>query len=379
MSSAYVPGLKVTDQIELKIERRLPLKGNVIVKKGDKVHWNTVVANTFLPGSVEIVNVAAKLGIAPEEVSRVMLKKEGDTVLKGDTLASSKGFLGFFKSNIQSPINGTVESVSDVSGLVVLRAASVPVEINAYTDGLVEEILPEEGVVIKTIASYVQGIFGIGGETAGELFIFSDSSQEEMKIEKLSSEHKGKILVGGSLVTAEFLRRAVEIGVRAVIVGGISDADLADFLGFDLGVAITGSEDKGITLIITEGFGAISMAERTYSLLKGCVGRWASVSGATQIRAGVIRPEIIITKKDSELALIQEKAPPVSSAAGLRVGSKVRLIREPHFGCLARVIELPPEAQLIPTGAKVRVAKVELADGCCLSLPRANLEIIEEH
>ncbi|MGM9991589.1 MAG: hypothetical protein ACI376_01895 [Candidatus Bruticola sp.] len=379
MSSAYVPGLKVTDQIELKIERRLPLKGNVIVKKGDRVRWNTVVANTFLPGSVEIVNVAAKLGVAPGEVSRIMLKQEGDTVLKGDILASSKGFLGFFKSNILAPINGTVESVSDVSGLVVLRAASVPVEIKAYVDGIIEEILPEEGVIIKTVASYVQGIFGIGGETAGELFTFTDSAQEEMKIEKLSFEHKGKILVGGSLVTAEFLRRAVDIGVRAVIVGGISDADLADFLGFDLGVAITGSENKGITLIITEGFGTIAMAERTFALLKRYAGRWASVSGATQIRAGVIRPEIIVAKNEDEQVQFQEKASVAPCISGLRVGSRVRLIRDPDFGKLAKVTELPHEAQLIPTGAKVRVAKVELDDGRCLSLPRANLEIIEDH
>lgn len=375
MSSAYVPGLKVTDHAELKIERRLPLKGSVVVAKGDTVSWNTVVANTFLPGSVELVNAAAKLGISPEEVPQAMLKSEGDQVSKGETLARSKGFWGLFRSNLASPISGTVESVSEVSGLIVLRAPSVPVEINAYVDGIVEDILPEEGVIIRTSAAYIQGIFGIGGETAGEICIFTEYPDEELQIERLSEAYKGKILVGGALVTADFLRKAVQYGVKAVVTGGISDADLADFLGYDLGVAITGSEDKGITLIVTEGFGKIAMAERSFNLLKRCVGRWASVSGATQIRAGVIRPEIIIADNvDSKPR--EEKSTAVS--AGLHIGSKVRLIREPDFGKIAIVAELPSEAELIPTGAKVRVARVKLDDGRLLSLPRANLEIIEE-
>lgn len=375
MSSAYVPGLKVTDHAELKIERRLPLKGSVVVAKGDTVSWNTVVANTFLPGSVELVNAAAKLGISPEEVPQAMLKSEGDQVSKGETLARSKGFWGLFRSNLASPISGTVESVSEVSGLIVLRAPSVPVEINAYVDGIVEDILPEEGVIIRTSAAYIQGIFGIGGETAGEICIFTEDPDEELQIERLSEAYKGKILVGGALVTADFLRKAVQYGVKAVVTGGISDADLADFLGYDLGVAITGSEDKGITLIVTEGFGKIAMAERSFNLLKRCVGRWASISGATQIRAGVIRPEIIIADNvDSKPR--EEKSTAVS--AGLHIGSKVRLIREPDFGKIAIVAELPSEAELIPTGAKVRVARVKLDDGRLLSLPRANLEIIEE-
>lgn len=375
MSSAYVPGLKVTDHAELKIERRLPLKGSVVVAKGDTVSWNTVVANTFLPGSVELVNAAAKLGISPEEVPQAMLKSEGDQVSKGETLARSKGFWGLFRSNLASPISGTVESVSEVSGLIVLRVPSVPVEINAYVDGIVEDILPEEGVIIRTSAAYIQGIFGIGGETAGEICIFTEDPDEELQIERLSEAYKGKILVGGALVTADFLRKAVQYGVKAVVTGGISDADLADFLGYDLGVAITGSEDKGITLIVTEGFGKIAMAERSFNLLKRCVGRWASVSGATQIRAGVIRPEIIIADNvDSKPR--EEKSTAVS--AGLHIGSKVRLIREPDFGKIAIVAELPSEAELIPTGAKVRVARVKLDDGRLLSLPRANLEIIEE-
>jgi hypothetical protein len=56
----------------------------------------------------------------------------------------------------------------------------------------------------------------------------------------------------------------------------------------------------------------------------------------------------------------------------------VRIIREPYFGELATVIELPPEPQLIDTGSKVRVLKAKLDKGGVVTVPRANVELIEE-
>ena len=167
------------------------------------------------------------------------------------------------------------------------------------------------------------------------------------------------------------LRRAVEIGVSGLTVGGIDDETLREFLGYDLGVAITGSEKLGLTLIVTEGFGPIAMAERTFALLKRHEGELASISGATQIRAGVIRPEIIIP-----ICSGQSRETEISSELSLSVGAQVRLIRSPHFGALAKVRSLPAELTAIPTGARVRVAEAELPDGTVMLIPRANLEII---
>ncbi|HAZ63273.1 MAG TPA: hypothetical protein DCZ72_06655, partial [Armatimonadetes bacterium] len=70
--------------------------------------------------------------------------------------------------------------------------------------------------------------------------------------------------------------------------GSILDADLRAILGHDIGVAITGEEAVPATLILTEGFGDVAMADRTWNLLHSLVGRSASIAGATQIRAGVI-------------------------------------------------------------------------------------------
>lgn len=370
MGSAYIPGLKVNPATELVLERRLPLKGQVTVKQGDKVTYDQVVARTELPGNVEMVNVANKLGLEPAEVPRAMFKKAGESLEKGEIMAQNRGFFGFFKGSLESPISGKVEEISEITGQVILRRPPIPVEVKAYVDGEVVEVLPEEGVRIRTFGAHVQGIFGIGGETSGELEVLSSGPDQELQVSQLSEAHKGKVVVGGSLVTNDFLQACRKHGVAGVIVGGIHDRDLRDFLGYDLGVAITGSEQLGLTLVITEGFGPIRMADRTWRLLQENRGRRASLSGATQIRAGVIRPEVLIPHPE-------ERATTADANLGLDVGAAVRLIRQPHFGALCKVVELPVALTVIPTEAHVRVAVVQLENGEKLTVPRANLELIE--
>ena len=121
--------------------------------------------------------------------------------------------------------------------------------------------------------------------------------------------------------------RARAFGVAAVIVGGFDDRDLRRLLGRDLGVAITGSEDLGFTLVLTEGFGHIRMADRTWKLLVDHAGHAASVSGATQIRAGVMRPEILIPL-EGEHARAEE----TQAAGGIEIGT---LLRNPDWVQLA--------------------------------------------
>ena len=61
----------------------------------------------------------------------------------------------------------------------------------------------------------------------------------------------------------------------------------------------------------------------------------------------------------------------------MEIGTPVRIIREPYFGVLGKVIALPPELHKIETEAEVRVVEVELEDGIRVILPRANVEMME--
>ena len=81
-----------------------------------------------------------------------------------------------------------------------------------------------------------------------------------------------------------------------------------------------------------------------------------SINGATQIRAGVVRPEIVIPLVPDAVETVG--AGENESTEGiLEVGSSVRIIREPYFGQLGRVTELPVELQNLETEARVRVLR----------------------
>jgi hypothetical protein len=379
LTHAYTPGLRVSERTVFRKERRLPLKGQVLRKVGDNVSAEDVVARTELPGNVQTINVANRLSLLPEDIERHMLVKLGGWADKDEVIAESKSFFGLFKSRARMPVGGTIESVSDITGQVIIREKAMPVEVDAYIDGEVVEVFEDEGVMMRTMATFVQGIFGIGGEAVGLLDVAVANNKEVMDPAAITSDYAGKIILGGSFVTMDVLNRAREVGVAGIIVGGMGDADLRTILGYDLGVAITGSEEIGLTVVVTEGFGEMNMAERTFDLLSSRKGMKTSISGATQIRAGVIRPEVVIPldgggpAKDKKF-FGDEDTP----STGLVIGSPVRIIREPYFGRIGSVTELPPELQKLETEAKVRVLKVKFQDGTEAVIPRANVELIEK-
>jgi hypothetical protein len=374
MAHSYTPGLTVTEQTVVRRRRLLPIAGTVLVEAGDCVRADQPVARAELPGKVYPLNLANQLGVAPSEIIEYLVKRVGDSVQKGETLAENKPLIKWFKTEIASPITGTLESISTVTGQVLLREPPRILDVLAYIDGVVVETMPRQGVVVETVCSLVQGIFGIGGEAAGVLAVGVASPEDALTPDQLKPEMKGTVVVGGSFLSAEAMAKAREIGVAGLVVGGIHDKDLRALLGYDLGVAITGTEQVGFTLILTEGFGTIPMAQKTFKLLSAHAGEPASISGATQIRAGVIRPEIIIPKKAGAARMSAAELP---QREGIRVGDPVRIIRDPLFGKIGQVSALPPDLQKIPTESEVRVLEVQFSDGSKAVIPRTNVEVIE--
>jgi len=376
MAHAYTPGLKVSEKQLITKRRILPLKGEVVAKAGDRVSPDTVVARTFLPGDVEPINVANQLGLPPEDIEGCMLKKVGDPVKEGEVIARTRPLFGlkFLSSTSLATLTGKVESISSITGQVLLRGRPIPVEVVAYLEGEVIETVPEEGVVVCTWGAFIQGIFGIGGETHGVLHTVVPDNTTQLQEKYITEECRGCIIVGGSRVTANAIKKAIAVGARGVVTGGFDDKDLREFLGYDIGVAITGSEELGISLVVTEGFGDINMALKTFELLKRNEGKMACINGATQIRAGVIRPEVVVPISGDASARQNVGA---YEQRGLEVGSPVRVIRHPYFGCLGVVSNLPSPLQVLESESKARVLEVQFDDGRKAIIPRANVELIE--
>jgi len=378
VANAYTPGLKVTGASRIQKRRRLPILGEVLVNLGDVLTPEMPVAKAMIPGNPQTINISNALSCEAEDIELYMVKKQGDPVKKGEPIAVQKSFISAifgdrFASKCESPVDGVLEHVSAVTGQAIVREPAMPIQVMAYINGTVSEILDREGVVIETSGAFIQGIFGVGGERDGILKVVVDSGEEILTAEKIDASCEGKIIIGGSLMTGPAIRKAHEVGARGIVAGGVIDKDLVEYLGFDIGVAVTGHENIPITLIVTEGFGNIPMAHKTYDLLKSLDGMHASINGATQIRAGVMRPEIIVP---DDSVVVQEGA---VNDGEMEAGTLIRCIREPYFGQLAEVVDLPPELRVVETGARVRIMNIKLRNtGEVVTVPRANVELIEE-
>lgn len=375
MAHSYTPGLKVIPCMKVQKRRLLPIPGEVLVKVGDKVKAEQVVARTELPGKVHSINIANRMGCGASEVREFLKVKEGDVIARNGILAENKPWIPFFKTTVQSPVAGTIGAISAITGLMLIHEAPTVLNLLAYIDGTVTEVQPTFGVTVEHDSTFIQGIFGIGGEVNGEISVAVKGPDEELLPEHINETHRGKIIIGGNHIGLDSIEKAKSVGAKAVVAGGLHDRDLRHILGYDIGVAVTGTEQIGITIVITEGFGHIPMAEHTFNLIKSREGEKASLSGATQIRAGVMRPELIVPGAPCDGTYKVKSADEVGA---IKVGDPVRIIREPNFGQLGTVTALPSELLKIATESHVRVMEVTLEHGEKLTIPRANVELVEK-
>ena len=362
MSKSYTPGLKILENTKIVKERKLPLKGDIKCSLGDKVKNSHIVASTFLPGNIHMVNIANQLNIDPNTIKDYIRVEINQEVKRGDILAENNGLFGFFKTQIESKLDGKISNISKSTGQIMISDPEIPVEINAYIDGSVVEVIKNEGVVIESHGTLIQGIIGVGGEKIGELVLAEDEN----------IDCKGKIVIISKSIDKSQYDIYSSRGAIGIICGGFHYESLSEILGYKLGVAITGTEEIKTTLIVTEGFGEVEMSKKTYDILKKYKSQTASINGATQIRAGVIRPELIIPKerRDENYKEFDEKD------LVIKEGSKVRVIRQPYFGVIGTIVSLPKDPVVIESETKARVAEVELNSGERKLVPRANLEII---
>ena len=367
--SKLVPSLIVSSQLELTKNRNLPISGKSLVNIGDIVKSDTTIAEVELPGELYVLRLAEETDLDLEIIVKNFKLQVGEEVDRGQEVFVYQGFFGLIKANVSSPVKGKIEFFTEENCHLGIRAEPKLFQLSAYLAGEVIEA-SNQNFKIASKASLLQAVFGVGGEQRGELYALEVAPDEKLREKHLnSSSLEGKIIFGGTdpdIAALNFLKHS---GINGLITGSISDKVLTEFLGYQLGLPITGEEDLPFTLIVVEGFGELAFGARHLELLQSLNGECAVINGATQIRAGAVRPEIIVAntplKKDN-----------YQLDASLEVGSLVKIIRHPYFGKIAKVHSLPEQPQLIETGGTARVAELLLEDQGIVTVPRVNLELI---
>lgn len=358
----YTSGLIIKENTKITKTRLLPIKGEILCNIGDKVDFNTIIGRSEIKGNLFTYPFAKELGINSKDIYKFLLCKKDEKVAKNQILGETSSFFNIFKNKVQCPYEGIIEYINDETGNIGIRLNSTILELNSYINGTIEEIIPNEGVIISTYGTYIQGIFGIGSEKQGKLIIIEDDTN--------IPDLKDNIVVYNDNIDIEFLHRIEDLGAIGLITGAINDTVLKEYINKDLGVAITGDEKTKLTIILTEGYGNIPINNKTYNILKKINNKFVSINGQTQIRAGVIRPEII--QVNNNTCEIEE-----TIDHDLNIGSKVRIISEPYlcqYGTITKIYDKPIELE---TKAIVNCVEVDLSDKKVI-IPRTNIELIFE-
>ncbi len=379
--SLYIPeGLPpIIPSAMARIERRLPYPGEILVRQGGRVEPEDTIAKTLKPEPPQIINVARALGIPPNQVYRAMRREVHNKVEAGQILARSSGLLG---RNCLAPVTGMIANIDSETGYVTIAPDPTEYRLQATVRGVVMEIVPYESVIIETHAAQVYGAFGIGEERSGVLRLLTTDPSDIVRPEQIDARSAYAILICGAGISAAALRRAVQEQVRGIIVGGIDEAELRDFLGWrGVGGWKTGQHswqwpdpaltpDPKLTLVVTEGFGVRPMNADIFDLLSSQDREEALIEGLTRLRRPLRRPRVVVPLTRSSGA--QVEVPRTS----LQPGAKVRLLDHAHLGETAQIRSISTGPRRVDSRVNVPAVEVVMNDGHVLWVPRTCVEVI---
>jgi len=236
------------------------------------------------------VNVAAQLGVEPKDIKGYMKRHVGDFVYSGEMLATRMLEKGVNPANMfcNAPSTGTITEVNTKTGKAVIRYDREPFRLYSGVKGRVRTVQDNRAVVIDYDGDLLNGVLGFGGHGWGPLVVISEPQLPA------GSDCRGAVLACTAPVDAAFLRAAAAAGVHGIVAPSMQQKQAVDFLDAEIGVALTGNEAIAYPLVLTEGFGCLAMREETAARLRSHAGKLCYLQAATQIRAGVQRPHIIL-------------------------------------------------------------------------------------
>jgi len=235
------------------------------------------------------VNIAKKLNIKPKLITRYLKKDLNDFVYAGELLASK--ILDVQGTDhpmlVTAPSTGTIRELDLEKGTIVIKYDKKPYRKYAGVEGVITTIEPGRSATISYNGKTLKGIIGFGSESWGKIKLLKKLADSKDCSENDLIVFSGKIDIG-------FLNDLKDRKIKGVVAASIDNLDLVEFIGREIGVALTGNESIPFPLILTEGFGDFTMDEKYLKVFEDHINENIYINGHTQIRAGVTRPTIIL-------------------------------------------------------------------------------------
>jgi hypothetical protein len=347
------------------VTRRLPVPGEIVVQRGQKVTALQKIGRAELTRRYHVIDVARQLAQPHVEMDQVLLKAEGEYVEANEAVASSQGGLPFLRRVARSPLAGRIAAIGQ--GWVLLETERTIIELQAFVNGVIAKIIPDRGAIIESNGAMIAATCGFGGEAYGPLRRLVSAPFEMLQAKAMGEKVKNSIILGGRTVNESLLRAAEAAQVRGIVVGSID----VSLLSLD--------PPAKVRVVATEGFGDLSMSPFTFGLLGTLDGKEVSIRGNTlppfaTFDGGTSEdPPLILASSSRNLNPPAE--PPEAQRGAARVGSRVRVTCGPLLGASGAIDSIPEKMESTAGGVVAPGAYVKI-HGTLYYIPLANLELV---
>lgn len=334
-------------------ERVLPVAGKVNMHVNQRVNPTDVVAEATFAREHVLLDVARAFGISANAADKLIKVNEGDKLAQGALVAEKPGL---FPQTIKTPRAGRVMVAG--SGQVLMEVGDTRIELRAGLPGVVTQVIPNKGVVIRTAGALIQGVWGNGRIDNGLMVSLLEKPDDVLQAGRLDVSLRGSVILAGQVRDLDTLKAAAELPVRGLILSSLPSALLQP------------AYQMRFPILVTEGFGSLPMNAAAFKLLTTSNKREATVNAEHFDRYAGHRPEVIIP-----LPISSEPEEPTDLRL-FEIGLPVRIKRPPYAGMVGTILNLPAGLSLLPSGLRAPSADIRLENGETALVPLVNLEVV---
>lgn len=356
------------------VKRILKGPGSILVQKNTEIEPHDIIGRYKITGGFTVINLAKELNVSPKDVSKYLKTPVGKTIFKGELLASRKSL--FSSAEIIAPTDSVFESLNNITGDAKFKLIPREMSLTSGVFGIVDNVDQQRGeITIKCMMTEVYGVVGTGTDKEGFLNVISGPAAL-VDPSNITAKNKGQILVAGSLVMEEAIKKALSYNVNGIICGGLN---MDDYLAMATSFSPTkrvGTE-IGISIVATEGFGAIPLGEDLQEVLSRHTGRFAMINGnlGRLLLPSNDANSILSCRKVSLPPQVAQGVKPELSVSEIKLGVKVRLVWPPFMGAQGSVTQVDNSPTVLEPGISSYLLTIETRSRK-IRVPYSNVEII---
>ncbi len=332
----------------------LPFAGSVLVRTGQEVAAGEPIAEIKMPERYQVFDVVNGLKINPKNIDRHIEKLVGEPVKAGDVVAQKTGLISRI---FRASQDGMVVAVRD--GRITLALGEKKLQVLATYPGTVVEIIPERGAVVAVQGLLLQGVWGNGLNSSGELLILSSDELPADK-KQLSADLQGKIAAVQHIADQAAFNNLLNRKPAGLVLGSVMPEVLPAL------------QNAPLPVMVLVGYGEFQIDALSAAMLKQMESQLVYLNANEPDPSEHSRPDLILPgKAQVSPGLFHEEL-------HLEVGKHVRLLGKPYTGSTGEIVELPEEPEKFASGLVMRPVVVRREDDLVIRIPRENVELILE-